>query len=65
MFLHLSLPSVFEILSEVMQCYLFYQALFKYTHTKNREFAKVATFVKSILLTFLIFLRKNANFANF
>ena len=31
----MSLP-VFEIVSELMQCYLFYQDLFKYTYTKNR-----------------------------
>ena len=32
----MSLQSVFEIASELMQSYLFYQALFKYTNTKNR-----------------------------
>ena len=32
----MSFPSVFEIVSELMQYYLFNQALFNYTHTKNR-----------------------------
>ena len=32
----MSFPSVFEIVSELMQYYVFYQALFNYTHTKNR-----------------------------
>ena len=34
--LTMSFPSVLEIVSELMQYYLFYQALFNYTHTKNR-----------------------------
>ena len=30
------LPSVFELVSEIMRCNMFYEVLFTYTHTKNR-----------------------------
>ena len=40
----MTLPSVSEIISEMMQCYRFYQALFNYTHAKIRLIFKSSDF---------------------